>query len=332
MKKILVMPVKNEDWILETSLACASLWADHIIVADQNSTDRSRQIYKKFSKVRMIENSAKFHSSNVRKMLLDEARKFEGNNVIFSFDADEIPTSEILRPEFWTKVESLPVGSSVEMLWVNLWRSVKQYRSDGVQAPAWKHIGFIDDRKTEYTNLNVINDHTSRVPLLFARNSYRFEDPKILHYQFANWDRTQSKQVHYRMTEWLQKDKTWLNALKINLKYFPSKDERDLVLKNVPDKWMAGYELKGVEIKNLRIIPWSWHNEEIFGYFYNYGVNFFKLLDIWDVDWKTQQKNFFSTMSGSDIYDPRGVFGRFYQAHLAGLYSIYRCYRYFKNK
>ena len=75
MKKIVLMPVKNEDWILEYSLSCASLWADHIIVADQTSTDRTPEICRKFEKVIYVKNHAEFHSSNVRKLLLDEARK-----------------------------------------------------------------------------------------------------------------------------------------------------------------------------------------------------------------------------------------------------------------
>lgn len=104
MKKILVMPVKNEDWILEKTLSCASLWADHIIIADQNSTDRTLEICNKFNKVVVVKNDSQFHSSNVRKLLLDTARNFDGNNAIFSFDADEIPTSGILELSFGTKL------------------------------------------------------------------------------------------------------------------------------------------------------------------------------------------------------------------------------------
>jgi glycosyltransferase involved in cell wall biosynthesis len=75
MKKIVLMPVKNEDWILEYSLSCASLWADYIIVADQNSTDRTPEICKNFDKVIYIKNDSQFHSGAVRRLLLEEARK-----------------------------------------------------------------------------------------------------------------------------------------------------------------------------------------------------------------------------------------------------------------
>ena len=40
-KLIVITPVKNESWILEKFLTFTSLWADYIIIADQNSTDNS---------------------------------------------------------------------------------------------------------------------------------------------------------------------------------------------------------------------------------------------------------------------------------------------------
>ncbi len=41
---ICLTPIRNEAWILERFLQCASLWADYIIIGDQNSDDGSREI------------------------------------------------------------------------------------------------------------------------------------------------------------------------------------------------------------------------------------------------------------------------------------------------
>ena len=49
---ICVTPARNEAWILERFLRAAELWADHVIVADQQSTDRTVAIARKFDKVR----------------------------------------------------------------------------------------------------------------------------------------------------------------------------------------------------------------------------------------------------------------------------------------
>lgn len=315
MNKILVLPVKNEAWILDYTLACASLWADHIIVADQQSTDGSRVIYKKFPKVVMIENPAQYHASDVRKLLLDEARKIEGQNVIFSFDADEVPTGHILNREFWQQVESLKPGTSIQFEWINLWRSPGQYRvDDSVNAPAWKHFGFIDDRKVSYTTLGVINDHTSRIPLETLPGTQKYELPKVLHYQFANWQRTIYKQVHYRMTEWVQKKQTWWNALKINLKYFPTKDERTLKLTPVPPAWMTGYEQHGIPELKIQSGQRSWHEDAIAGYLKRYSADFFTPLDIWDAE-----------LAGKfGARDPRGMITKLEQSVLPAFYRVYR--------
>ena len=51
-------PVKNEAWILPLFLQSASIWADYIIIADQSSTDGSREIASRFPKVVLIENDS----------------------------------------------------------------------------------------------------------------------------------------------------------------------------------------------------------------------------------------------------------------------------------
>ena len=53
-----------------------SLCADYII-ADQMSTDGSREIYKEFDKVIVIDNPCKeMHQARTRLMLFDEAKKY----------------------------------------------------------------------------------------------------------------------------------------------------------------------------------------------------------------------------------------------------------------
>ncbi len=47
---ICLTPIKNEAWILDRFLKCASLWADYIIIADQQSTDSSIEIAKNILK------------------------------------------------------------------------------------------------------------------------------------------------------------------------------------------------------------------------------------------------------------------------------------------
>ena len=53
---VVITPVKNEDWIIEIFLKVTSTFADLIIIADQYSSDASREIAASFKKVVLIEN------------------------------------------------------------------------------------------------------------------------------------------------------------------------------------------------------------------------------------------------------------------------------------
>ena len=48
---IVMTPVRNEAWVLRAFLETTSLWADYIIIADQMSTDDSREMAKEYPKV-----------------------------------------------------------------------------------------------------------------------------------------------------------------------------------------------------------------------------------------------------------------------------------------
>jgi len=58
VRLIAAVPVKNEAWILPTSLSALQEIFDVIIVADQQSTDGTREVCSRFSKVKQIRNEA----------------------------------------------------------------------------------------------------------------------------------------------------------------------------------------------------------------------------------------------------------------------------------
>ena len=124
------MPTKNEDWVLPTTIKAGKLIADHILVSDQNSDDKTIKLLEKEDKVTILQNTNIDHSNVVRWQLLDEARKIFGkNNIIINLDADEI-----LPPQMYLKEKKNIVknraGTVFSSPWVQLWRSVNQYRDD----------------------------------------------------------------------------------------------------------------------------------------------------------------------------------------------------------
>ena len=90
MKIIAMMPVRNEAWILPHSLACLSAFCDVILVSDQDSEDESREICRRFPKVVLLESSQRLVCEQARWLLLDAARGYEGCNLLWCTDADEL--------------------------------------------------------------------------------------------------------------------------------------------------------------------------------------------------------------------------------------------------
>lgn len=280
MKTIVMMPVKNEDWILSTTLKAAEQIADVIIVGDQMSTDRTREILAASEKVHIIDNTEVGHSNKIRWKMLDYMReKFGGNNLIINLDADEILPPLLFNKYKDVLLEHLAPGDIVSSPWVQVWRTVYTYRKDNsVWNPLTnkKPFIFLDDGKVDYNRTYVVNDHTSRVPEIGAGKTMEVRIP-LLHLQFANWERTQVKQAWYQCCEVLKGK----NPVQVTQSYRITKDEMNMNLKPVPELWYKGVEvstkLESCDVKS------TWYFKEIVEIFNEHGVDKFKDLGIWHI-------------------------------------------------
>jgi Glycosyl transferase family 2 len=118
---ICLTPIKDEAWILERFLKCASLWADHIIIADQQSNDESKEIARSFPKVRLIENSsATFNEPERQQLLIGEARKILGPKIVMALDADEFLTANFLTSPEWETILHAAVGTVIRFHWLEV--------------------------------------------------------------------------------------------------------------------------------------------------------------------------------------------------------------------
>ena len=272
------MPVKNEKWILPTTIKAGLKIADNILIADQNSSDGSREVYKIDDKISVIPNMYKDHSNQIRWNLLDKSRELFGeNNLIMNIDADELIPPNIFMEEKINIMNHKP-GTIFSSPWVQLWRSLSKYRSDdGVWNPSKnkKPFMFIDNGIMDYEREYVINDHTARVPI---KSSLKTIDTKIplLHLQFVNWERSQIKQAWYQCKELLAGE----NYKEINNKYKNSITEQNLALSNLKSSWVENINLNQ-EILDINIDE-LWYLKEIKLMFEEHGIRKFRKLNIWD--------------------------------------------------
>ena len=128
IKLICLTPVRNEAWILKAFLTATSLWADYIIIADQGSTDGSREIALSFSKVILLDNPAKeMHQAQARKLLFDKAAEIKGDKILFALDADEFLSGNFTHTSGWTRIINSKIGEAFCFRWLTLSENPKYY-------------------------------------------------------------------------------------------------------------------------------------------------------------------------------------------------------------
>lgn len=273
MKIIALIPTKNEAWILESCLTNVSGWADVIIVADQMSTDGTREICARFPKVELIDNPREGHSNMVRWDLLDAARKHEGYNLIVCIDADEIAAPGTL---FQSAVfDTYQPGQAFELPWLQLWKTTDQYRTDNGWGNFTKQTAFVDDRIMDYDRQFVLNDHTARIPHS-SLPLITLEDVALLHCEFIPFARVQFKQAWYRCNELIAGLRS---VRRINNTYRQTLDSETVRTAPVPARLVEGTTFA----KSLASALPAWHRYQILDWFDERGIEFFEPLEIWHI-------------------------------------------------
>lgn len=278
MKTVVLIPVKNEEWILECTLQNTAPHVDAILIADQNSTDKTLEICARFPNVRVVNNPHEGHSNKVRWLLLDEARKLGSNNLIICIDADEMIAPKGIEEMKNLAAEGKAIAGDVfNFKWIQLWKGVHQYWDGDVWKDNNKNIAFIDNAGiNEYKKEFVINDHTTRVPDTHIGKMLPVSYP-LLHFHFVAWKRNQLKQAWYRCSELIAGAR---NARRINNTYRVTLEPKNIVLAAVPKPWTEGLILP----QHLEAVSSPWHLEALRVFFDTHGIEFFEELQIWHIE------------------------------------------------
>lgn len=280
MKIIVLTPIKNEEWILDVFIKSCLLFADHILIADQNSTDRSVEIASKYDKVVLIKNeNADFNEDERQKLLINKARELFGlNNFLLALDADEIITSNSINSTDWDKIKQTALGTvflfdkPTPLFNLNL---VFRYR-EGFP------LGFIDDGSEHYPSVI----HSTRIPTPDYGSKIFLENISFLHLCFVRQNTQFSKNRYYCTLEKIKKNRN-LRIRRLMYNFFSPRDYIKMGPKDILNKnWYKIYDEKGINLKEFKEEPYYYMDFEVLKIFNRYGTKLFYNEPIWHFDWE----------------------------------------------
>lgn len=274
---IVMTPVRNEAWVLHAFLKATSLWADYIIIADQMSTDGSRDIYPQYEKVIVIDNTnPNFNEAERQAMLIAKAREVAAMRdcILFGLDADEI------MPANWRDTnDGLRILHSVpgDVFWFK-WAQL---------APDKTHYGksdfypwmFHDDGIEPHGNY-VRNMHSMRIPYpIEERQMYYVNDFRVLHCGLLDINRIAAKNRFYQFVDWemnhrsaIRLGRSYALHHKKNIQH-DTQFKLDNVSVDFPFDFWEHIEI-GVEH--------TWFDDYIVERLNQYSIKQLRKLDIWD--------------------------------------------------
>lgn len=295
-------PVRNEAWVLRAFLEATSLWADYIIIADQMSTDGSREIAKEYPKVILIHNNRQdMHQAATRRLLFDAVHNIEGDKVLFALDADEFLAGDFVNTDDWGKIMKSKPDDAFFWRWMYLKGnditkySTSKYFYWGVHESAVLWDGLFPD--------NAI--HEMRLPWspkTNELNQYMLEGLTSIHLGKVNLLRQKNKDRFYQVSTLGQK-KVSIIALYRLYHY-----ERKTNYNDVPEGAYVFYERNGLDIWKYvdKTDEGAYYTTEVLRYFKRDGIKKYALLDIWDKDW----------LEKNGLQDPRNWFQKILHGYL----------------
>lgn len=302
-KLICLTSVLNESWILDRFIQSASLWADHIIIGDQGSTDGSIEIAQRYEKVIWFSNpkTSDLNEGEYRAPLFEKARQIEGPKVLITLDADEILTPNFDSLEWQTICNAAP-GTIISMPIHNILSNGTYWAFGDI------YCGYVDDGEPFKTGVI----HAPRTIVPSGHNVLFCHDICLLHYKFMDWGRMEDRNRWYQCFE-------LINGLSYPLSIFRRYHQIDTIpiseRKPWPEWWKIEYARHNMEITTVLHQPQIMWNKQILDYFSRYGVKYFRHLNIWTVNWNDIARSI-GYSETLDFSDPRTKLDKIFNRYL----------------
>jgi hypothetical protein len=294
---VCVTPTRNESWIIKQFVAAAELWASHIIVADQGSTDGTLQQLQSMPRVDVVINdSPVFDETHRQRILLERARQLEGRRILIGLDADEALSANCVETEDWHKMESAAPGTILRFRWVNILPGFNEAWIPPNRVPC----GFVDDG----TVTSGKRIHSPRVPNPPGAPILDLDDIVVLHFQYVLWERMVRKQRWYQAWEHLKhQQKGPLEVFREYNHMYGSWEQKEI--HSVQPEWLEGFDRAGIDFRSLKCEPVTWWDREIVQMLREHGPARFRRIAIWDEDWNAIATHIGT--NGVDLSDPRST-------------------------
>lgn len=284
---ICMTPIRNEAWVLHAFLKATSIWADHIIIADQMSTDGSREIALSYPKVILIDNNnPEFNEAERQKLLIDRARQIEGDKILFGLDSDEVFSANFSDTDDWKKIVNSKKGDVFWFKWAEIRPDQKTYWESEKKFYPWV---FHDDGIEPHGNY-VRNMHSMRIPYpIEEKQMYYVNDFRVLHLAYLNVFRVDAKRRFYKFVDWTMNK---MHFVKLSRSYAQVKTEDKVY--DVPDNFLYTKEKFGFELFSEidTTSKTSWFDDYIYERLDKCDNDVWKI-DLWD-------KQFLDTYSIKD--------------------------------
>jgi hypothetical protein len=250
---ICVTPTRNEAWIIKQFLAAARTWADHIIVADQGSTDGTLWRLQDTQGLETVINDSPVYNEAYRqKILLECARKFEGRRILIALDADEALSANCLESKEWKQIEDAEPGTILRFRWVNI---LPGFREAWIP-PKYEAFGFVDNG-CDFTGRQI---HSTRVPQPPGAPVLDLDEIVVLHFQYVAGERMISKHRWYQMWEHLKHQQKGPLDIFREYHHMYGSWEQDEIHPIQPE-WFDGYDRAGIDFRSLKSEP-AWIMED----------------------------------------------------------------------
>lgn len=276
---IVMTPVRNEAWVLRSFLETTSLWADYIIIADQMSTDGSREIAKSYEKVILIDNkNPEFNEAERQAMLVAKAREVAAgrDTLLWGLDADEVLAANFRETEDWNHIMNSVPGDVFCFKWAEICPNQKEYWLSPTTYYPWL---FYDDGKEPHGNY-VRNMHSMRIPYpIEEKQIYYVDDFRVLHFAYLNQHRVASKRRFYQFVDWEMNHR---HSIVLSRSYTQTKKGEQVL--PLPDEFLYHENEYGFDLLKLvdTNVAKCYMDDYIVERLSRHSMKVLRKLDIWD--------------------------------------------------